>query len=171
MSNPVTVKIHGLDILQRNLESLRDDVAKKGIRDSLKAGGTEIKNEMAVRAPDRTGFMRQSFNVKIKMRGKGDLAGSAFIGINSKARYPKGMAARVLGETLRLSKKAQKAFLKQFSKGIPVMIVGKFLEWGTSRMPKRPFMTAAFKSSSERALSAVKRSLLATIQSHRYDSR
>jgi HK97 gp10 family phage protein len=158
MSNPVTCKITGLDELQVKLEAIAENVAKKGMRKALRDGGNVVKQQMENRAPDRTGFLQRHFNIRTSMRGKGELAGSVFIG-PGRADYPKGMTARVLGETLRLSKKAQKAFLKGSKGRVSVVSVCRFLEFGTSKMTARPFMVASFKSVTSKALDAVVKAL------------
>lgn len=153
MANPVTVEIKGLKELQVKLEALQHNVAKKGVRQALKVGGTVIKNAMQGQAPDRTGFLQQNINTRISMR-RDDLAGSVFIG-PSKALYPKHVTERVLRETLGLSRKAQKAFLKDKQGRISVVSVARFLEFGTTKMSKHPFIVSAFKSASSRALDAI----------------
>jgi HK97 gp10 family phage protein len=158
MSNPVTCKISGLDELQAKLEALEENVAKKGMRGALKEGGAVVREQMENRAPDHTGFLRSHFNTKTSMRGRNELAGSVFIGPDN-AVYPKHLASRVLSDTLRLTKKAQKAFLKNFKGRISVVSVCRYLEFGTSKMSAKPFMVAAFKSVTSKALAAVTKAL------------
>ncbi len=157
MSNPVTCKITGLDELQAKLEAVDEAVSKKGMRVALREGGKIIKEQMENRAPDRTGFMRRHFGTRTSMRGKGELAGSVFVGPD-KANYPKDMGERMLKETFNLSKKQQRILFK--GKGrISVLSVCRFLEFGTSKMSAKPFLVASFKSVMTKALDAVIKNL------------
>lgn len=154
MANPVTVNIKGLDELQAKLEALDTNVAKKGLRTALKDGGKVIQKQIELRSPDRTGFLRKHFNTKISMRGHEDLAGAAYVGPD-KAVYPKDLGERELTETLHMPKKDQKRILKEHKGRISVISVCRFLEFGTTKMPKKPFITAAFKSVGQNAIDAV----------------
>lgn len=128
----VTFEIKGLQELQTKLEGLEAKVARKGIRQALRAGANVIRTAMAANAPKDSGFLEE--HIDIKTRLKSDyLAGSAFIGPNGKIVYPRkpGWPSRTAA------------------------LVARWLEFGTSRMSKKPFMTQAFDTRKEEALEAI----------------
>jgi HK97 gp10 family phage protein len=144
----VTVKIHGLDELQQALEELPYKVAKKGLRAALAEGAAPIQEAMVNLAPHDTGFLAEHFNVKFKMRSD-SLAGSAFIGPQGKIDYP----AYVSGAYHIVRNKAGKV-VKKVGK-IAVATVARFLEFGTHKMAKKPFMTQAYETEKEQALARI----------------
>lgn len=133
MSEFVTTKITGLSELQAKMEALPEKVARRGLRAALKAGAEYVREKMVANAPKDTGFMSEHFDIKFKFRSDA-LAGSAFIGPNSKALYP-GRKDTWASRTARL--------------------VAGWLEFGTSKRPKDPFMTAAWEESKEGALAEI----------------
>ncbi|HZR66613.1 MAG TPA: HK97-gp10 family putative phage morphogenesis protein [Terriglobales bacterium] len=136
MSEFVTVEVKGLKELQDKLEELPNKIARRGIRQALRAGAEIIRGEMVSNAPKDSGFLEEHIDVKTRL--KSDLlAGSAFIGPNGKQLYPRNpkWPARTAA------------------------LVAKWLEFGTSRMSKKPFMTQAFETRKEDALEAITRKL------------
>ena len=149
MSETVTVQIKGLDELQRTMEQMPRDLAKKGIRQALREGGKVISAAMARMAPSDTGFLAKHFGIRTKMY-KQDLAGSAFIGPEGRIDYPENNGYR---EKVSSSGKKYKVGR------VGVAAVARYLEFGTSKMAKRPFMTQAFESHAETAFEAMTRKL------------
>jgi HK97 gp10 family phage protein len=133
MAEYVTTKITGLAELQTNLEALPEKMARTGLKNALRAGAAYVRSMMVANAPKETGFMAEHFDVKLRMRGDA-LAGSAFIGPNSKALYP-GRKSNWASRTARL--------------------VAGWLEFGTKDRPKNPFMTQAWEGSKEGALAEI----------------
>ena len=82
----VTVRISGLDELERKLKELPKQFAKKAVRKALKAGAEPIVTEMETLAPKRTGFLSQHIGTKIKLTPK-ETAGTIRIGPSSNAFY------------------------------------------------------------------------------------
>lgn len=146
MSDAVTVEIKGLDVLQKQLEGLAENVAKKGIKGALGAGGAVIRDGMVELAPEDTGFLKEHFGMRIKMMSE-DLAGSVFIGPEGKVDYPRRGATGV-GPQLpgTVTKKGRT---------VSVASVARYLELGTSKTGKHPFMTQAFESKKGNALDAI----------------
>jgi HK97 gp10 family phage protein len=141
MSEWVTTEIKGLDELQRKLESLPEKVAKKGLRDALKAGGAIMTSAFAAFAPRMTGFLAEHFAMKLSVRRE-DIAGSAFVGPDGKMDYPdddKGSYRLKQDKRGRLHKVGR----------IAVASVARFLEFGTAKMAAHPFMTPAWESHKE----------------------
>lgn len=156
MSDEVTVEVKGLDELQQGLEEMTEKLAKKGIRDALKAGSAPVQNAMVSLAPKNTGFLAEHFSTKIKMMREAR-AGSAFIGPQGKIEYPAFLSG-AYNIVRRKSGKAVKVGR------VAVATVARFLEFGTSKMSKKPFMTQAFESNKEQALAAIATSLWETVR-------
>ena len=139
-------EIKGLDQLQEKLEKLPENLARKGLRDSVKAGAQEIKDEMVALAPRDTGFLAEHFGVRTNVRID-DLAASAYVGPDGKMDYPdEGGGYR--------QKKDRKGKLRNVGR-IAVVSVARFLEFGTHKMAARPFMTPAFENKKAGALDAI----------------
>jgi HK97 gp10 family phage protein len=135
MTDNVTVKISGLDELQKKLEACAKEVSRQVVRNGLRAGGGIVRDEMVRRAPKDTGFLSEHIDIKTRVM-KADVAGTAMIGPNSKAVYPvKGNAKR----------------------SFPAFVIARFLEFGTSHkgFRKQPFLTPAWEATKGRALDAI----------------
>jgi len=137
MSNPVEVKVSGLDKLQKALEQEIPKKAKASVRSALRAGAKVLQQAVVREAPKDTGFLSEHVDVKTRVRGN-DLAGSAFVGPNAKAVYPAPPGG--------LSKKARPK---------PAWVIARFLEGGTHKMAANPFMTRAFEAYKQKAIDAV----------------
>jgi HK97 gp10 family phage protein len=147
----VTVKVQGLDQLQKNMEALPAKVAKKGLRQALKKGGLVMRDAMVTLAPKDTGFLAEHFNMRMGIR-RDELAGQIYIGPQGKIDYP-AYASGAYNIRRRANGKIKKAGR------IAVATVARFLEFGTSKMAKRPFMTQAFESYKEKALEMITQAL------------
>ncbi len=77
-----------------------------------------------------------------------DLAGSIFIGPQGKIDYPAYASGAY---NIKRRKNGRLAKVGR----VAVATVARFLEFGTSRMGKKPFMTQAFESFKGRALEAI----------------
>lgn len=150
-SDYVTVEVQGLSDLQHTMEELPAKVAKKGLRAALKRGGLVIRNAMVSLAPKDTGFLAEHFNMKMKIQRE-ELAGSIFIGPAGKMDYPAYASGAY---NIRRSKSGKLAKLGR----VAVATVARFLEFGTSKMAKKPFMTQAFESYKDRALTEITEAL------------
>jgi HK97 gp10 family phage protein len=158
-----TTEIKGLDELQHALEELPRKVAQRGLRKALKSGAGPVQEGMVNLAPKYAGndtrwpigFLAEHFGVKVKI-GRDELSGSAFIGPQGKIDYP--MFASGAYKIVRNAKN------KAIKVGrIAVTTVARFLEFGTSKMPKQPFMTQAFDTNKEAALENITHSLAETV--------
>jgi HK97 gp10 family phage protein len=148
--NEVTIK--GLDELQKVLEDLPKKVANKVLRDDLQGAADYLSQEMAASAPYRTGFLSEHFGSRVSIHS-GEVAGSAYVGPGGKMYYPQEGAGEFGGKT-EGDEWRRVATGKHPVKGglVPVASVARFLEFGTSRMPPKPFMTQAFDSSKDALL-------------------
>jgi HK97 gp10 family phage protein len=159
----VTVEVKGLAELQQALEQLPTKFANRGVRAALNAGGNIIRNGMAALAPKDTGFLEEHFNVKLKLLRGGLLGGSAFIGPNGKIDYP----AYVSG-AYNIVRNAKNKAIKVGR--VAVATVARYLEFGTAKMAKKPFMTQAFETRKEAALAAITNTLRIALESAVADS-
>lgn len=147
MPDDFTIEIKGLSELLAAMEELPQKVAKRGLRKSLSAGGNVIAIAMYQNAPKHTGFLAEHFGTRIRI-GRDGLSGTAFIGPQGKIDYP----AYASG-AYKVGRDA-KGKAKQWGR-IAVTTVARFLEFGTSKMFKKPFMTQAFEGHKRSALSAI----------------
>jgi HK97 gp10 family phage protein len=146
MPDTVTVNIKGLDELQKALEALGRDVAMKVVKDGLKAGAAPLIEEMVAQAPKDTGFLAEHFNARTKSIRE-DIAAVAFVGPKPNTDYPDADGTYRTKMT-----KAGKA--KQVG-SISVESVARFLEFGTTKMKKHPFITRAWEAKKGAALQAI----------------
>lgn len=146
MAEGFYVGIKGLDELQKTLEELPREVVKKGLRTALRAGAVPMSIGMAEEAPKDTGFLSEHFGIRIRVKGQ-DVAGSAFIGPDGHVDYPNKDG----GYRERISESG-----KKFKTGrISVASVTRFLEFGTSKLAKNPFMTRAWERCKDASLKAI----------------
>lgn len=164
MAGEVTTTVEGLDDLQKKLEQLPAKLAAKGIRQALRAGGMWIQKLMEALAPRHipgtaaapSGFLAKHFNTRIRMIGGGLLGGDAFVGPQGRIDYPD-----IAGQWhLKIAKKTGKA--KKVGR-ISILSVVRFLEFGTSKMGKKPFMTQAFESGKSDAFAAMQAEIYTAI--------
>jgi HK97 gp10 family phage protein len=135
------IKIDGLDKLQDALLKLEPAKAKAALRAALKAGADPIKQDMAQSAPYESGILEENIGTKLSTAGSSELRGAAFIGPTGKGKYP----AQGAGGGLRKKKRS----------AMPVATIARFLEFGTSKMAARPFMTQAFERQKGNALERI----------------
>lgn len=147
MTEFVTVEIKGLAELQQKLEALPEKVAKRGVRKALRDGADVLRSAIIQLAPKATGFLSQHFGTKIKMT-RDALAGTAFVGPQGKVDYP------AYASGAYNIKRSRNGRAKKIGR-VAVATVVRFLEFGTSKMAKHPFFTAAFDSTRERILSTM----------------
>lgn len=153
MAEPFTFKIHGLDELQKTMEEIPIKVAKAGLRKALKAGGNVIRDGMVDEAPEESGFLKKHFGMRTKILRE-DIAGKIFIGPEGKIDYPKSGGGYIV--------KMIKNKAKQVGR-VAVATVARYLEFGTSKMKKNPFMTRAFEKRKGAALEAIISTLRAVV--------
>ena len=120
-------------------------VAKKITKKALDAAAQLIRNAIVALTRIDTGFLSEHFNIKFKMEKDG-IAGAAFIGPAGRTYYPGRGDASKGTATGKVPKSGGR---------IPVASVARFLEFGTSRMPAKPFMRPAFNANAKRALDLI----------------
>jgi len=134
-----TTRIEGARALQRSLKRLPRDVRRRVVNRALRLGAIEVRDTARSLAPRDTGFLVTKINLKVdspsRLRST-SLAGRVRIGVERGRERP----VRVLGR-LRRTKRTQRGL--DFDQRDPYYWI--FLEFGTSRMPARPFLTPAFE--------------------------
>ncbi len=156
MSDDFTSDVKGLVELQTALEQLSEKTGKTGIRKALQAGAAPVHQGMVTGAPKKTHFLADHFNVKVKLE-RGELAGTAYIGPQGKMDYPEYMSGAY--KIVRVGKNK----IKRVGR-IAVASVCRFLEFGTSKMKKKPFMVQALMLNGTQATDAIAESLGDTIR-------
>jgi|SRR5208282_753899 len=156
MADDITVEIKGLSELQSALESLPQKVAKHGLRAALKSGAAPIESAMVSEAPHDTGFMSEHFGTKLKIN-RDEIAGSAFIGPQGKVDYPSfaSGAYKIIRSATGKARRVGK---------IAVATIVRFLEFGTAKMSKKPFMTRAFEGHKDEALANITEALANAVE-------
>lgn len=153
MSEIIEFKMIGLDELQKTLEELAPNEARLAVKIALSAGGGDVKDAMVDGCPieqdgENSGFLRDNLKVKTTVHRDG-LSGLAIVGA-TQAVYPgrEGKLGTVSFKTVtgRVVK-----FVSKTAGQVTASRVARFLEFGTSRMAKHPFMTSAWEASRERA--------------------
>jgi HK97 gp10 family phage protein len=157
MQDIVTVKITGLDEIQKKLEEELPKDARLALRIGLSAGAGDIKQAMVDAAPveadgENAGFLRDNLKVKTIIK-RNELAGVAIVGA-TEAVYPgrEGKLGRVSFKTVtgRIVN-----FVSKHAGQVTAARVARYLEFGTSKMSAKPFMTPAFESTKETAFAHV----------------
>jgi len=139
----VTFEIRGLKELEAKLEDLPKKVANKVLRTSLKKAAERVRAAMSQHAPEDSGFLSEHFGVRTKIL-RALIVGMAYIGPEGKMDYPLAMG----GYKERTTKKGK---VRRIGR-IAVASVARFLEFGTSKMSAKPFMTQAFEQAKQAAL-------------------
>lgn len=151
----VTCEVQGLDVFEKAMEALNEKVQTKGLRAALKAGASVIKEVMYFTAPHDTGFLAAHFSITYRLI-RGVFAGNAYIGPQGKMDYPAFLSGAY--KIRRFKNKIKKVGR------VAVATVARFLEFGTGKMAKKPFMTAAAENSKARVIDAITASLQQTIE-------
>lgn len=137
MADEITVTVSGLSELQTALEALPLKVAKQDLRAVLRAGANVFKKDMVATAPEESGFLESHIDIRTRLRGD-ELAGTAFVGPNNRAVYP----------NRKPSWHARTARL-----------VAGWLEFGTERAAKKPWLTQSFETQKEKVVEVVEQKL------------
>lgn len=158
MADSVTVKLEGFAELAAALRELPERVARNGLRAAVNAGATVIKKEAMARAPEDTGALRANMYQKQRREESGPMVQTFYVGVRSGvAKYAKSAANRRAGTAGKPYRNAGSTFY------------WRFLEFGTSKLPARPFMRPAFELRKNDAVEAIGKKLDERIQKHARD--
>lgn len=133
MGKTITVRVDGLSELGSRLKTLSADVANRIGRAATAAGAVVIRNAAQQNVPVDTGNLKKNIIVK---------------------RLPKG-ESRLTSEHIVTVRKG-KLTKKQQATGLKDAYYGTFVEFGTAKMPARPYLRPAYDRNKELAVDAVK---------------
>lgn len=137
-----TVKVEGLQELERRLRDFGPKVAANGLRSATYAGAKVFLNAARETAPVRTGTLRAHLVTK-RRRTPANLAKYSVVVKGAKLTY----------SNTRLNRRLRRVGKKYQADG--PAFYGKFLEFGTAKMAARPFMRPAFNNNTDAAIAAV----------------
>jgi len=167
MSDIVTVKIKGLDELQKTLQVQLPKDAKLALRIALSAGAGDVKRAMEDDAPVESdggadsGFLKKNIRTKVTLR-RNDLAGTAKIGPTN-AVYP-GRGGKRGSVSFKTKTGRVINFISNHAGAVTAAAVGRFLEFGTRKMAAHPWMTKAWEASKEKAFNHIIAKLKETLK-------
>jgi HK97 gp10 family phage protein len=141
MAKSVTVKVEGLSQLGERMRTLSEDVNKRIGRAAVAAGSNVIAKAAKAKVPADTGNLRRNIITKRLPPGEARLT-SEFIVTVRKGRVTK----------------------KQKERGLKDAFYGGFLEFGTVKMPPRPFLRPAFDENKAQAVQAIKERIEARLK-------
>ena len=157
MAEIISFEIKGLAELQKKLQEELPKDARLAMRIALSAGGGTVKDAMVAAAPveqggEDAGFLKEHIRVKTVIRN-GGMTGTAKVGATTDA-YPnrEGKSGRVSFKTLT---GRTVSFLSKSAGQVTAARVARWLEFGTTRMSKHPFLTQAWETSRESALQRI----------------
>lgn len=130
----LVVKVDGLGEIKAKLEDLREEFRDKALHRGVAAAARLVRNAARARVPVRTGLLRNALRY-----GKDRQAS-----LPGKAVYNVFVSPKIQGPPRGKKQKRSWAFY------------WRFVEFGTSKMPARPFLRPAIAENREAALNAMK---------------
>ena len=137
MANSVTVQVEGLKELEQKLLSFGDKLARNGLRAAVAAGARVVVKEARANVPVDTGTLKKAIYQKQIREESGNTQQTFYVG----ARHGK----------------------KEQAKGRDAWYF-PFVEFGTEKMPARPFMRPACESTKDEAIEAIKSRLAERVE-------
>lgn len=159
MTGAVEVKVTGLAELGEALKSFSEKIGKRHLWRATYDAARVIEEEAIRRAPVRTGAMRDAIAI-FRRREKDPSTAHYAIGVR-KIRYKKAEK-----QVLRVLRGAN-----QRAKVIGDAYYWRFNEFGTVRMPARPFLRPAYETRKDAALERFRESLAAGVEKATQESR
>jgi HK97 gp10 family phage protein len=145
----MTMRIDGLKELQNALKELPKEIQKRPLRSAVSAGAKVIADEAIKKAPQgETGNLRKSI-YRYRSRRQSTTGKETFlVGVRKgKAKFVDNSRNRRLGRVGKTYQTQGEAYY------------WRFVEFGTSSQPARPFLRPAFENSKERAVQVMKERL------------
>ena len=150
----ISVKIDGLKELQQALSQLPLEIQKNPLRSAVSAGAKVILDEAIRRAPQgETGNLRKAL-YRYRSRSQSGRGQETFlVGVRKgKKNYVDSAKNR------RLNRVGKKYTVEGEA------YYWRFIEFGTSKMPARPFLRPAFESKKNQAVETIKNRLAVAIE-------
>jgi HK97 gp10 family phage protein len=144
------IKIHGLEGVRKALKQLPKEVRNRELQKALRPGANVIRNTARALAPRGEGFFR-------RIRGK------------SWAHYSGTLANSIVvrAEKKKFNRDAARLRVGVLHNNRDVNVGAwywRFVEFGTSKMPAKPFMVPAFEISKYTANKLIQTALLKGVQ-------
>lgn len=155
----VTIKIKGLKELDNALKQLPIAVQGKALQSSVKEAANLIKDraENNLDSHDKTGTLKKNVTAKLNKKRTSEWRAAYWVGVKSLTN------AEVIEHRIKsrgtVKSKAAIAKITPGDKGY-----WRFLEFGSSRQVKQPFLTPAFESQKMEAIESIKRKLAMAIE-------
>jgi HK97 gp10 family phage protein len=150
VANELKFKITGLDELIKKMKEEMPEKARQGSIDGMKAGNKVVLGRMQDMAPesddphDSPGTLRKAMSSRVSTKAganKDEVKG--YVGPLGRVTYPRKLTGWLKNG------RALHGFRR-------VITIARFLEFGTSTRPAKPFMRPAFLSSVDQAYEAIK---------------
>ena len=150
----ISVKIEGLKELQEAMNQLPLEIQKRPLRSAVSAGAKVIVDEAKRLAPQgETGNLRKAL-YRYRSRSQSSRGQETFlVGVRKgKKNYVDSAKNRRLNRVGKKYTVEGEAFY------------WRFVEFGTSKMPARPFLRPAFESKKNQAVETIKNRLAVAIE-------
>lgn len=135
--------VSGLSALARKLRALPDTIAKKHLRQAVGAAAQVVRDDARTRVPVDTGLLRRSVIMKW-IREKSTNSRQTFYVLWRRGKRFQAVKRKRKGKAIVVNEDA---------------FYGLFVEFGTARMPARPFLRPAFEMRKRDAVAALKERL------------
>jgi HK97 gp10 family phage protein len=135
----MSVKVEGLDQLADRLKGLGPDISKKTLARSVSRGARVVRNAVNNRAPIDTGRLKRAVYTKKLSKESNGNQQTYIVGVRSGKRY---------------QKTDRDAFYWRFH------------EFGTEKLPAKPFIRPAFESSKFEAAERIKEVLIKQVDKY-----
>lgn len=133
MAKSVTVKVEGLRELGDRMKGLSEAMNNRIARAATAAGAVVIRDAAKQKVAVDTGNLKKNVIVKRLPKGESPFTSEHIV-------------------TVRQGKLTK----KQKAAGLEDAFYGRFVEYGTAKMPARPYMRPAFDQNKEKAVQAIK---------------
>jgi HK97 gp10 family phage protein len=173
-----TVRIDGLKELGESLKGLRLDMAQKAARQAVAAGASVVRAaaRKTTAFKDKSGALRKG--IVMKRVNRSSLTSEFQVGISTKemVKYVKNsrdareelqgpiMPVYVNGKLKRAKKLIR---IKDQYESFGDLYYFRFLEFGTVKMPARPFIAPALSQNIQKATEAIKKRLGERIEKYK----
>jgi len=146
----LTMKLEGLQELERTLREFGPKVAKNGLRVTNFAAAKVYYDAVQDTAPVRSGFLKSQI-ITVKRRAPAETEVRHSVTVRNK---PKVTLVARRGDT---AKNRKKGAVGKYHAIAGPKTYGRFIEYGTSRMSAAPFMRPAFEKNAGAAVEAAQK--------------